>query len=250
MAKRSAKTSGGKIEAKATGGASLPVLVAAALLSVSAGFGGVYATLGRADNAERGAERPIAATAPAAVVAQAQSGATPSAVTPAPQPAAALPTGPGANPLSSGQMAGFVFKSPADLPEIAYVDGTGKAMSAKDWEGRVILLNLWATWCAPCRKEMPALDRLQAEMGSDKFEVVALSVDRGGIEASKKFLDQVKVEKLKVYVDSSARASSTLKAVGLPTTLLIKNGREIGRLVGPAEWDSPEAKRLIMAALQ
>ena len=77
-----------------------------------------------------------------------------------------------------------------------------------------------------------------------------MSVDRGGVEASRKFFEQVKVEKLKIYVDSSARASSALKAVGLPTTLLIKNGREIGRLVGPAEWDSPEAKRLIEAALR
>lgn len=224
----------------ATTGTSLPVILAVAVLSVLAGFAGVYATLGLADNADRGA-------APASVkVAQAPAALPKTDATPPP----ALPTGPGANPLSVGHMAGFVFKAPEDLPEINFTDGDGKAMSAKDWQGRVVLLNLWATWCAPCRKEMPALDRLQAEMGSDKFEVVALSVDRGGIEASKRFLDQVKVEKLKVYVDPTARASSNLKAVGLPTTLLIKNGKEIGRLVGPAEWDSPEAKRLISSALQ
>ena len=148
-------------------------------------------------------------------------------------------------------MAAFVFKkAPEDLPEIGFVDATGKPMTAKDWQGRVVLLNLWATWCGPCRKEMPALDRLQGALGSEKFEVVALSVDRGGIEASRKFLDQTKVEKLKLYVDPTAKASNALKAIGLPTTLLLKDGREIGRLVGPAEWDSQDAKRLIEAALR
>lgn len=223
------------------GKTSLPVLVAAAVLSVLAGFAGVYATLGRTDNVDRGAERSrITSTSPVSPISTAQ----------ASEPLPELPKGPGANPLSTGHMAGFVFKAPEDLPEINFTDGAGKAMTPKDWQGKVVLLNLWATWCAPCRKEMPALDRLQAELGSEKFEVVALSVDRGGIEASKKFLDQVKVEKLKVYVDPTARASSALKAVGLPTTLLVKDGKEIGRLVGPAEWDSPEAKRLIAAALK
>jgi len=97
---------------------------------------------------------------------------------------------------------------------------------------------------------MPALERLQKELGSDRFEVVALSIDRGGADAAKKFLDQIKVEKLALYVDATARSSSALKAVGMPTTLLIdRQGRELGRLVGPAEWDSADAVRLIKAAL-
>ena len=208
-------------------------LAAVAGLSILAGFAAVYVTLMPSDNADR-----RSATTTLVPVAAAQ-GAEP------------LPVGPGANPLSVGQMAGFVFKKqPEDLPEINFVDATGKAMTKKDWEGRVVLLNLWATWCAPCRKEMPALDRLQAALGSDKFEVVALSVDRGGIPASQKFLDQIKIEKLKLYVDPTARASTALKAVGLPTTLLLKDGREIGRLVGPAEWDAPEAKKLIEAVMR
>ena len=214
-----------------------PVVIAAAILSVLAGFAGVYATLRMADNADRGAIPGTLAPIGQALASEPK--------------VEVLPTGPGANPLSSGQMAAFVFKkAPEDLPEIGFVDATGKPMTAKDWQGRVVLLNLWATWCGPCRKEMPALDRLQGALGSEKFEVVALSVDRGGIEASRKFLDQTKVEKLKLYVDPTAKASNALKAIGLPTTLLLKDGREIGRLVGPAEWDSQDAKRLIEAALR
>ena len=120
-----------------------------------------------------------------------------------------------------------------------------------DWRGKVVLLNLWATWCLPCRKEMPSLDRLQKEMGSDKFEVVAISVDRKGAAASKKFLDETQVERLALYVDATARLSSELRVVGLPATLLLDTqGREIGRLLGGAEWDSEDAKRLIHSALK
>lgn len=201
------------------------VVLAAALV----GFGAVYVTLGRNDNVET---TTPASQAPAAV----------------PQK---LPAGPGTNQLSKGHMAAFVFKkAPEPLPEFTFMDGSGAERTLKDWQGRVVLLNLWATWCAPCRKEMPALERLQQALGSNKFQVLALSVDRGGAEASKKFLDQINVEALDLFVDPTGRATSQLKAVGLPTTLLIDaQGREIGRLTGPAEWDSEDAKRLIQAAL-
>jgi thiol-disulfide isomerase/thioredoxin len=97
---------------------------------------------------------------------------------------------------------------------------------------------------------MPALDRLQKELGSDSFEVVALAVDRGGVDAAKKFLDSIKVANLKLYADATTRSGSTLKVIGMPTTILIdKDGREIGRLPGPAAWDSAEAKRLVEASL-
>jgi thiol-disulfide isomerase/thioredoxin len=215
------------------------ILAAFAIAAASAmtGFAAVYVMLRDPDNAgsvSRGPVAPIAA-------ANAQQGA-----------AAGLPSGPGANPLSQGEMAAFVFKKePETLAEITFVDEAGKERSLKDWQGRVVLLNLWATWCAPCRKEMPALDRLQKELGSDRFEVVALSVDRAGVAGSKKFLDQVKAESLKLYVDPTAKAGIALKAVGLPATLLLdREGREIGRLTGPAEWDSADAKRLIAAVLQ
>jgi hypothetical protein len=97
---------------------------------------------------------------------------------------------------------------------------------------------------------MPSLDRLQAAMGSDKFEVVAVSVDKTGIDGAKKFLDQIKVSKLDVFADPSIKLGTELKAIGMPATILIdRESREVGRLVGPAEWDSEDAKRLIKAIL-
>lgn len=178
-----------------------------------------------------------------------------SAVTPAAAEAAAAPAEPSpaaeGGALNTGEMSNFVFKSaPEPLEDVAFVDGDEKPVSLADFKGRVVLLNLWATWCAPCRKEMPGLDRLQAEMGSDQFEVVALSVDRAGVKASQKFLDQIAVKSLKTYVDATARVSKPLRVVGMPTTILIdREGREVGRLIGPAEWDTEEAKRLIRSVL-
>ena len=152
----------------------------------------------------------------------------------------------------TGQMAAYVKKkAPEPLPEITFNDAAGKTLSLADFKGRTILLNLWATWCAPCREEMPSLDRLQKALGSDKFEVVALSLDRKGAEAAKKFLDEVKASNLKLYIDSTAKQGTALRAIGMPTTILIdKEGRELGRLTGPAEWDSEDAKELIKAALE
>ena len=149
-------------------------------------------------------------------------------------------------------MAAFVFrKAPEGVPEVKFQDASGRERTLADWRGKVVLLNLWATWCLPCRKEMPALDRLQREMASDQFEVVAVSVDRTGLAGARKFLDEAKVEKLTLYADGTARMATTLRAAGLPATLLIdRQGREIGRLLGPAEWDSEDAKRLIRWALE
>jgi thiol-disulfide isomerase/thioredoxin len=167
-------------------------------------------------------------------------------------PAAALPAGPGRNELSKGDMATFVFKpAPEELPDVKFLGGDGKERSLAGLKGKTVLLNLWATWCAPCLKEMPGLDRLQTEFGSDRFEVVALAVDRTGLEGAKKFLDKIKTANLALYADPTARAGTALKAVGMPTTILIgKDGREIGRLSGPADWHGPDAKRLIEAVLK
>ncbi|MFV0297247.1 MAG: TlpA family protein disulfide reductase [Hyphomicrobiaceae bacterium] len=163
-----------------------------------------------------------------------------------------LPKGPGTNPLSVGHMAAFVFKpEPQDIPQLPFLDADGKQRTLKEWNGKVVLLNLWATWCAPCRKEMPDLERLQAELGSKDFEVIAISADRSGIAGAKKFLDEIKVSHLGVYSDPTVRIHSGLKAVGMPTTLILdRQGREVGRLVGPAEWASDDAKRLIRAVIQ
>ena len=196
------------------------------ILPAVIGFGAVYVMARGADNG--------VAPVRAALVAQVAA------------PASAV------SPLSQGDMAKFVFKrEPEALPEIAFIDGTGAAKSLNDFKGKVVLLNLWATWCLPCRKEMPALDRLQAALGSYKFEVVALSVDRAGVEASRKFLDGIKIANLKLYVDPTAKASGPLKIIGMPTTILINaEGREVGRLLGEAEWDSHDARKLIESVLQ
>ncbi|RMF01984.1 MAG: TlpA family protein disulfide reductase, partial [Alphaproteobacteria bacterium] len=114
-----------------------------------------------------------------------------------------------------------------------------------------VLLNLWATWCAPCRREMPDLDRLQAELGGERFEVVAISIDKGGPDKPQRFLEEVKATKLNFYHDPTGRLGTLLKAYGLPTTILVDaQGRELGRLAGPAEWGSEDAKKLIKAVLE
>lgn len=152
---------------------------------------------------------------------------------------------------SRGEVANFrAYPEPQEVAEVTFLDGEGREHRLADFRGKLVLLNLWATWCAPCREEMPALDRLEGEMGSDRFQVVALSVERNGLDLARTFLKEVGVEHLALFNDSSARANFTLKAFGLPTTLLISpDGKEIGRLVGPAHWDSEDAQRLIEAAL-
>jgi thiol-disulfide isomerase/thioredoxin len=124
---------------------------------------------------------------------------------------------------------------------IKFDDGQGQSRSLADFKGKVVLLNIWATWCVPCRKEMPALDRLQALLGGADFEVVPISIDRGGIETVGKFYAEISLQNLAMYIDSSGQMLRALGAVGLPTTLLIdRGGNEIGRIVGPAAWDAPE----------
>jgi thiol-disulfide isomerase/thioredoxin len=153
--------------------------------------------------------------------------------------------------LATGAMAAFLVKSERrPVPDFAFQDGTGKALTISQWKGRVVLVNLWATWCAPCRKEMPDLAELQRALGSKDFEVVALSVDRKGVEASSAFLKETGADNLKLYVEPTSAVVNDLQALGLPATLLIdRQGREIGRLLGPAGWSSPEAVALIKAAL-
>ncbi|MBI1260619.1 MAG: redoxin family protein [Rhizobiales bacterium] len=134
-----------------------------------------------------------------------------------------------------------MHEAPRSLPEIKFEDGNGEAHTLADLRGKTVLLNTWATWCVPCREEMPTLDALEAKLGGPGFEVVPLSVDRAGPEVVRKFYAEIGIEHLGLYIDASMRASFDLQAPGLPTTLLIdSNGRELGRLVGPAEWDTPE----------
>ena len=145
-------------------------------------------------------------------------------------------------PAGAQAPAGFtVHESPRPLPKIQFENGQGEAMSLADFRGKVVLLNSWATWCAPCRREMPTLERLQAELGGPEFEVVALSLDRKGLPAVKEFYEELGLQELATYVDESGAAQRALSVLGLPTTLLLdRDGNEIGRLLGPTEWDSPE----------
>jgi thiol-disulfide isomerase/thioredoxin len=130
---------------------------------------------------------------------------------------------------------------PKAIPELQFRDASGRERSLADFRGRMVLLNIWATWCTPCREEMPALDRLQAKLGGPEFEVLALSVDQQGAEPVRKFYDDIGIRALERYIDPSAQAAFKLGAVGLPATLLVdRGGREIGRHVGPAKWDAPE----------
>jgi|GEM_PF-202470 len=168
---------------------------------------------------------------------------------------AASPTGsttPGLNKsLSTGALAAFVFKK--DRPAVVtgkFKDGSGKTIDMSNWKGRVALVNLWATWCGPCRAEMPHLAKLQELYGGDQFEVVALSVDLKGAKASAAFLKEIKADNLALYIDKTSKAMSKLGAIGIPLTVLVdRKGREIGRLLGPADWAAEEAKRLIEAAI-
>ena len=131
---------------------------------------------------------------------------------------------------------------PAQIADFAFEDASGNKRSLANFRGRYVLLNVWATWCVPCREEMPALARLQQKLGGPEFEVVALSVDSGGADAVKRFFTELAVDTLKVYVDRSLQANAALSLVGIPTTVLIDpRGREVGRVVGPADWDSAEA---------
>lgn len=135
----------------------------------------------------------------------------------------------------------ILHEAPKPIASIAFEDGQGRPRSLAEFRGKVVLLNIWATWCGPCRREMPSLDRLQGLLGGSDFEVVALSIDRAGLEVVRKFYADVGIRNIAIYIDSSGRATRELATVGVPATLLIdRTGRELGRLVGPAEWDEPD----------
>ncbi|MBA5778947.1 TlpA family protein disulfide reductase [Stappia sp. F7233] len=171
------------------------------------------------------------------------------------QCAAALAAGQAAKPFARGELAGFLAsQKPLSVADLTFSGEGGKPLSLADFKGKTLLLNIWATWCAPCRKEMPALDRLQADLGGEDFEVVAVSVDRGPADKPKKFLAEVGVDDLAFYADNTMGVFNALRArgraTGLPSTMLIdKEGCEIGSMYGPAEWSSEEAKALIRAAM-
>lgn len=134
-----------------------------------------------------------------------------------------------------------IHDEPQPVANVRFIAEDGTRMDMEDFRGKVVLVNVWATWCVPCREEMPKLDALQAELGGDRFEVVALSIDRAGPQVVRRFYDGIGVTHLGIYADETQLSAPALRAVGLPSTILIDaGGRELGRLVGPAEWDEPE----------
>jgi thiol-disulfide isomerase/thioredoxin len=151
----------------------------------------------------------------------------------------------------AGEMRKFSLSAermPAAMAE--FHDPNDRPVTLEAFRGRVVLVNLWATWCLPCRAEMPALDRLEAARGGRDFTVVAIAQDRGGRPKVEKFLADTGVTRLKPYLDTTMKSGRAWGAVGLPTTILIdRQGREIGRFIGEAHWDGPDALKLIDAAI-
>src|SRR6202042_1011736 len=158
-------------------------------------------------------------------------------------------------PLAHGEVAGLTMaEAPLRLPDLAFDDADGKPKKLSDWRGRTVLVNLWATWCVPCRKEMPALDRLQTKLGGKDFEVVAINIDTRDPAKPKNFLKEANLTKLGYFTDQKAKVFQDLKsigrALGMPTSVLVDGqGCEIATIAGPADWASDDAVKLITAAI-
>jgi thiol-disulfide isomerase/thioredoxin len=159
-------------------------------------------------------------------------------------------------PLAHGEVAALTMATaPLRLPDLAFDDANGKPKKLSDWRGKTVLLNLWATWCVPCRKEMPALDELQAKLGGKDFEVVAVNIDTRDPEKPKNFLKDSNLTRIAYFHDQKAKVFQDLKnigrALGMPTSVLVDTqGCEIATIAGPAEWASEDAIKLIKAAVQ
>ena len=159
-------------------------------------------------------------------------------------------------PLAHGEVAALTMaESPLLLPDLAFEDAGGQPKKLSDWRGKTVLVNLWATWCVPCRKEMPALDDLQTKLGGKDFEVVAINIDTRDAEKPKNFLKDAGLTRLGYFSDQKAKVFQDLKnigkALGMPTSVLVDGqGCEIATIAGPAEWDSDDAVKLITAAIK
>jgi thiol-disulfide isomerase/thioredoxin len=158
-------------------------------------------------------------------------------------------------PLVHGEVAALaVAQQPFRVPDVTFKDATGHDRTLADWRGRTVLLNLWATWCVPCRREMPALDALEGDRGGNDFEVVAVNIDTRDPEKPLAFFKDVGIKHLAYYSDDSAHVYEDLKtagkAFGMPTTVLVdRSGCEIGTMAGPAEWSSDDGVKLVSAAV-
>jgi len=145
------------------------------------------------------------------------------------------------NPPAKTPGVAWTAEAPKPVPPFTFTDQDGKALSLADFKGKVVVLDVWATWCTPCRAEFPRFDRLQAALGEKGLAVVPVSVDLGGRKPVDKFYDDLGVKALSKYLDPSNESAKALGLRGLPTTLIIdREGREIARIEGEAPWDSSE----------
>jgi thiol-disulfide isomerase/thioredoxin len=157
------------------------------------------------------------------------------------------PGGSATVPPISGTMANFTPTNPGrPAPIEPFFDADGNEISLHEFGDKVVLLNLWATWCAPCIEELPSLDRLQARLGGDRFQVVAVSIDRRGAEAVRPFFKKLGIAHLPIYVDPKNQLAQTIGLQVLPSTIVVApHGLMVGNIIGAVEWDAPEAQALL-----
>jgi thiol-disulfide isomerase/thioredoxin len=145
----------------------------------------------------------------------------------------------------------LVHKQPLPLPEFTYSDDKAATRSLNDAKGKITVLNIWATWCAPCLSEMPSINRLKARLGGAALEVIALSVDKSGIERPRKYLRDIQANALEIFNNPDPKLPGLLRIESYPTTIIVgRDGREIGRIAGAVDWDSQEVTKLLEAALK
>jgi thiol-disulfide isomerase/thioredoxin len=158
-------------------------------------------------------------------------------------------------PFARGEVAAVsVATEPRRVPDLRFGDADGRPRTLADWRGQLVVLNLWATWCVPCRKEMPALDALEAKLGGRAFQVVAVNIDTRDPDKPRAFLRDAGITHLGYFADPTAKVFQDLKlagwAIGMPTTLMVDpSGCTLASLAGPAEWSGEDAIKLIEAAL-
>ena len=142
-------------------------------------------------------------------------------------------------------------ETPRAVAAESFMDGRGGTLTMADFKGQVVVLNIWATWCLPCREEMPSLDRLQATLGGEEFQVVALSIDKTGLREIEYFFEDFDLDNLTIYRDEEQKLYDELGIIAIPTSLIIdREGREIGRMIGPATWDSEKMLATLMNIIE
>ena len=153
--------------------------------------------------------------------------------------------------LKAGQMEGLVvYSEPLPVPGFEFATAGGEPTSLEAWRGKVVVLNFWATWCPPCREEMPSLNNLQKTLGGKDFQVITLATGRNPPPKVDAFFEEAGLDALPKLYDEKQVGARALGALGLPVTLLLdREGREVARLIGGAEWDSPEALRIVEALI-